>query len=152
MFQIETKNPVRRIRYRRGIRLPADAVYVGRPTKWGNPYKVGDKSFTVGRVHLDRPGGADRNDAVWAFRHALLWNLLPITVEDIQRELSGHDLACWCPLDNQPCHADVLIEICRTGRNPQMDPNALIIEGIEALDNWLSHGGFLPDAWMSPDE
>lgn len=23
-------------------------------------------------------------------------------------ELRGHDLACWCPLD-QPCHADVLI-------------------------------------------
>jgi hypothetical protein len=24
--------------------------------------------------------------------------------------LLGHDLACWCPLD-QPCHADVLIEL-----------------------------------------
>jgi hypothetical protein len=25
-------------------------------------------------------------------------------------ELAGHDLACWCPLD-QPCHADVLLEL-----------------------------------------
>jgi Domain of unknown function (DUF4326) len=25
-------------------------------------------------------------------------------------ELSGHDLMCWCPLD-QPCHADVLLEL-----------------------------------------
>jgi len=25
-------------------------------------------------------------------------------------ELRGHDLACWCPLD-QPCHADVLLEL-----------------------------------------
>ena len=25
-------------------------------------------------------------------------------------ELAGHDLACWCPL-NQPCHGDVLLEL-----------------------------------------
>jgi hypothetical protein len=30
--------------------------------------------------------------------------------EDIRAELRGKDLACWCPLD-QPCHADVLLEI-----------------------------------------
>lgn len=37
-----------------------------------------------------------------------------MTVRDIIKapdlpELSGRDLACWCPL-GQPCHADVLIE------------------------------------------
>lgn len=32
------------------------------------------------------------------------------TVEQIRRELAGKDLACWCPLD-QPCHADVLLEL-----------------------------------------
>jgi hypothetical protein len=26
------------------------------------------------------------------------------------RILRGHDLACWCPLD-QLCHADVLLEL-----------------------------------------
>lgn len=25
--------------------------------------------------------------------------------------LRGKDLACWCPLDGQPCHADTLIEL-----------------------------------------
>ena len=35
-------------------------------------------------------------------RHAAYVAALP--------ELRGHDLACWCPLD-QPCHADVLIEL-----------------------------------------
>jgi hypothetical protein len=25
-------------------------------------------------------------------------------------ELRGHDLACWCKLD-EPCHADVLLEL-----------------------------------------
>jgi hypothetical protein len=29
-------------------------------------------------------------------------------------ELAGHDLACWCPLD-QPCHADVLLELANGG-------------------------------------
>lgn len=33
-----------------------------------------------------------------------------LTTEDIQRELRGKNLACWCQLD-QPCHADVLLEI-----------------------------------------
>lgn len=28
----------------------------------------------------------------------------------VRAELAGRDLACWCPLD-QPCHADVLLEI-----------------------------------------
>lgn len=28
--------------------------------------------------------------------------------------LTGHDLACWCPL-GQPCHADVLLELANGG-------------------------------------
>ncbi len=31
-------------------------------------------------------------------------------VADVRTELRGKDLACWCPLD-QPCHADVLLEL-----------------------------------------
>lgn len=27
------------------------------------------------------------------------------------RDLTGHDLACWCALDGKPCHADVLIHL-----------------------------------------
>ncbi|MBO0882015.1 MAG: DUF4326 domain-containing protein, partial [Mycobacterium sp.] len=30
--------------------------------------------------------------------------------DQIRAELRGHDLACWCPLE-QPCHADVLLAI-----------------------------------------
>lgn len=34
----------------------------------------------------------------------------------IRWELAGHDLVCWCPLDDGhgnrvPCHADVLLEL-----------------------------------------
>jgi hypothetical protein len=33
-----------------------------------------------------------------------------LTPQMIRAELGGRDLACWCALD-QPCHADVLLEI-----------------------------------------
>lgn len=46
-----------------------------------------------------------------------LWNHQDqtwVTVEDVQRELTGRDLACWCPLD-VPCHADVLLKLANPG-------------------------------------
>lgn len=36
--------------------------------------------------------------------------MIRFTIDDVQRELRGKNLACWCPLD-QPCHADVLLEV-----------------------------------------
>lgn len=36
------------------------------------------------------------------------------TQAEIRAELAGHDLACWCPLD-QACHADVLLELANGG-------------------------------------
>jgi hypothetical protein len=87
----------RRIRLsrRKGFRLPAGAVVVARPTKWGNPYKIGPLA---------------RTEAIARYRRDLLGGRLSINVTDVRRELAGLDLACWCPLD-EPCHADVLIEI-----------------------------------------
>jgi Domain of unknown function (DUF4326) len=32
----------------------------------------------------------------------------------LRKELAGRNLACWCPLD-QPCHADILLELANTG-------------------------------------
>lgn len=77
----------------KGSRLPAGAVVVTRPTKWGNPFAF-----------------ESRTKAVEAFDLAMRQGLLPITIADVRRELAGRDLACWCPLDS-PCHADVLLEI-----------------------------------------
>lgn len=76
-----------RIQRRRtaGWRMPAGAIYVGRPSIWGNPWVV--------HVHTARCGP----DHLWC----------PL---EIRAELRGRDLVCWCPLD-QPCHADVLLEL-----------------------------------------
>ena len=83
--------------------MPEGAVYVGRGTKWGNPYPVGGRkegALTIGPVTPQQ--------CVSAYR-ALVWDIPPW--DDLPfDELRGKDLACWCPLD-QPCHADVLIEL-----------------------------------------
>lgn len=83
----------RRIRFRRakGWRLPENAVYVGRPTKWGNPFKYPQCS-----------------DPVAAFRKYLADN--PKLTAAAKRELRGKDLACWCD-EYAVCHGDVLLEV-----------------------------------------
>jgi len=76
----------------KGWRMPEGAIYVGRPSRWGNPYRVED----VGR-----------EVAVQLF--AEFWGALELA-RDARRELRGRDLVCWCALD-RPCHADVLLEL-----------------------------------------
>jgi hypothetical protein len=79
---------------RKGARLPSNVVVVTRPTKWGNPHRLG-----LGRA-----------EAVRRFREDLLAARLAVTVDDVKRELRGRDLACYCALD-EPCHADVLLTV-----------------------------------------
>lgn len=92
-----------RIRRRRtaGWRMPEGAVYVGRPGRWGNDFSV--KGY-----------GCTPESAVALFRDMLARAPRDpdgsTQYEVIRRELAGRDLVCWCPLD-QPCHADVLLEI-----------------------------------------
>jgi hypothetical protein len=88
----------------KGWRMPVDAVYVGRPTKFGNPFNwrengrenaVEDFRAWVG------PWGANLFPSLEDRRAVLLAHLA---------ELRGKDLACWCSFD-EPCHADVLLEL-----------------------------------------
>ena len=101
--------------------MPEGAVYVGRPTIWGNPYAVGLAGGSLlpnGR----KPTARDWRAASAAeFRAALtgpwsrnlrLFEAYP-SDEEIRAELAGKDLACWCPLDS-PCHGDVLLEIANS--------------------------------------
>lgn len=74
--------------------IPAEAIYVGRPTKWGNPFKIGEHGT--------------RDEVVALFRE-YAEGTTPLTDDDLM-ELTGCDLVCWCPLD-QPCHADILLAL-----------------------------------------
>lgn len=102
------------------------AIYVGRPSRWGNPYEVHEHTLRCAPMHaLCPPWPVDsRQEAVRRFRYDLLY---PLThhpdypdLDTIRWELAGHDLVCWCPLDDGhgnrvPCHADVLLELANQG-------------------------------------
>ena len=73
--------------------MPENAVYVGRGTRWGNPYVGYDPKLMTEMYekYLNRP---EQRGLVNAIRD----------------ELRGKNLACWCPI-GEPCHADVLLRI-----------------------------------------
>lgn len=146
----------KRIRRKRtkGWRMPEGAVYVGRPSKWGNPFLLqgnwicwaaiawgfradapGRRAAAVamfrawltteveeGPLAKDNAGGVfeysdGSRQTVGEHFRGLAAALSPIYADEVKLpprplldELRGKDLACWCPLD-QPCHADVLLEI-----------------------------------------
>lgn len=81
----------------KGWRKPENTVSVARPGRWGNPFRIGD--FGI-------PAAAD---AVIRFREWLDGRVVGPPQPDPSL-LRGKNLACWCRLD-QPCHADVLLEI-----------------------------------------
>lgn len=85
-----------------GWKMPANAVYVGRPTKWGNPFMVGTLS------HDDPPQSLTAEEAV-ALYEEQIDEILEMADASLE-ELRGKDLVCWCPL-NKPCHADVLLRL-----------------------------------------
>jgi hypothetical protein len=88
--------------------MPEGAVYVGRPTKWGNPFKPsnGDCSHPDCGPRSHPPITVEKTVA--AYRRWLAGMLVvdPKFLDDLR----GHDLVCWCP-PTRSCHADVLLEI-----------------------------------------
>ena len=106
----------------RGARKPPGAVNVARPTKWGNPFML--RTLEAGGYMVEGPpvGGSPYRSGVYltqrdarheAVRLFVRWWTRPgIDGFDLKAsvgELTGADLACWCPLD-QACHADVLLD------------------------------------------
>lgn len=86
-------------------RMPPAAVYVGRPTKWGNPHMISDVARSFPSLTIAQCIAF----AVNQYRDHIATGAGP-SVAEIRAELGGHDLVCWCALDH-PCHADVLLEI-----------------------------------------
>ena len=89
----------------KGWRMPKNAIYVGRPTKWGNPFKCGDP-FPYDH---SKPI-ASVQESVDIYESYIRAGLFRYTQRRIIIELKGKDLACWCNLE-KPCHADVLLKL-----------------------------------------
>ncbi len=94
--------------------MPPGTVYVGRPTRWGNPFTSADA------------GSPDA--AVAAYRTHL--TATPGLLDAARRQLAGRDLACWCPT-GRPCHADVLLDLVN---DPIGDPMSRTIDQRRDVD------------------
>lgn len=119
----------KRIQRRRtaGWRMPEGAVYVGRPSQWGNPFTVGE--LVTPPVESYQPTPVHVRDAEHAIRLYRRWlHGSANRCADLVPELAGKDLACWCPLEDEhgnrvPCHADVLLSIAAGGEGTCLPPS-----------------------------
>lgn len=68
-------------------------VYIGRPSKWGNPFLIGKHGT--------------REEVIKKFRAYIMRR--PELMEALS-ELKGKVLGCWCS-EGQACHGDVLIDL-----------------------------------------
>ena len=86
--------------------MPENTVYVGRGSKWGNPFKVGDNIPRLNVIFKDA-------------KHAVEWyqKCQPFPMLELH-ELKGKNLACWCKL-SEPCHADILLKLANCGHRKE---------------------------------
>jgi hypothetical protein len=116
-------------------RKPDGAVYVGRPGKFGNPFRIYKGHTSIGpmwHVAVNTWGHIPADECIYGYVTSSC-PLGPESVVELYRmmlesrrqddpdrlrewlaPLVGKDLMCWCPL-YQPCHADVLLEIANGG-------------------------------------
>lgn len=70
-----------------------DSVYIGRPSKWGNPFQIGKDG--------------NRDEVCDLYEKMVLSNL--DFQEKIKIELRGKNLVCFCA--PKRCHGDILLKI-----------------------------------------
>jgi hypothetical protein len=83
--------PMPRVLNKKTHGLPTGAVYIGRPSKWGNPFVIGKHG--------------SRAEVIARFERYLLASPLMASLH----ELRGKDLVCWCA--PCACHGDVLVRL-----------------------------------------
>ena len=112
---------------------PADAVYVGRPSDWGNPFRVG------------RDG--TRAEVIAKFESYALAMLK--RKPDWLEPLRGKDLICWCAPES--CHADVLLRLANdTSRSFVIRSNQVNKSGFRVVlcEGDLSEDGTIDITWI----
>lgn len=81
--------------------LSQDAAYIGRGSKWGNPFRIG--------VDGDRDTVIAKYESWLRDQHHLLRAL---------DELRGRDLVCFCAPDT--CHGDLLLWLANANREQRI--------------------------------
>ena len=100
--EIETieGDPMPKVYNKHDNNVPEDAIYVGRPTEWGNPFVIGRDGTREEVV-----------EKFEAYAHQVLKqksNWLDL--------LKGKDLACWCV--PEACHANILLRLANNPTRP----------------------------------
>jgi hypothetical protein len=78
-------------------------VYIGRPSKWGNPYTHHADKDTLAE-HIV----STRKEAIEKYREYILFGEGKHLLTDLH-ELKGRVLGCWCK--PKSCHGDILSEL-----------------------------------------
>ena len=81
--------------------IPQGAIYIGRPSIWGNPFVIGKDG--------------QRDDVIAKYETWLLGNGQLV---DQLAALAGKDLVCWCAPAR--CHGDVLVRLANQPPNSTM--------------------------------
>jgi len=95
-------------------------VYIGRPSKWGNPYSHKEGTGAEFKVN-------SREEAVDKYRDYLYSNKELLSSLP---ELRGKILGCWC--SPKPCHGDVLVEALQAINSPE-HPDIIFSKKIQGL-------------------
>lgn len=111
--------PVRIQRKRtKGWKMPENTIYVGRPSSYGNPFRIGNDVSGYGVLK-------DNEDCVAVYNQWIKLQLSGAYGErpdwrkdtlQMLSKLKGKNLACWCR-KSHPCHADVLLELANKPDN-----------------------------------
>jgi len=83
------------------VGIPCGAIYIGRGSKWGNPFRIGQDG--------DRAAAILKHERWLADQHHLLRAL---------DELRGHDLVCFCA--PRACHGDLLLRLANATREERI--------------------------------
>lgn len=102
----------------RGWQMPKNAIYIGRPSPWANPYKIGSNALNVfvhdgNRILAEIPRGDGALDQARRIAVDLFQEHVAPRLDVIA--LRGADLACWCP-EGAVCHGDPLLVLANGAR------------------------------------
>lgn len=111
--------------------VPTDAVYIGRPSKWGNLYS--HQPGTLARFQV-----RTRDEAIERFEHDLLRN--PEWCDTVRRELRGKDLVCWCV--PQKCHGEALLRVANDVPIERFRGSYEFLSNFHALPQQIVYEGF----------
>lgn len=89
-------------------------VYIGRGSKYGNPFKIGEKignewngvfDKNDSYIYLSRRKALKRKDVLYLFE-----KYKSLEMSEFKKVNVGKNISCWCKLQ-EGCHGDILLNL-----------------------------------------